>query len=80
MQFKTEFNQKIIFYFSNYSFKKYFVLMNYDNIIHITSTVPAAKLAFNEMIKIIKINISKKLRSQIANRQSAIFFGEKQAF
>ena len=54
--------------------------MNYDNIIHIASIVLASKFAFEEMIKIIKIDISKKLTRQVTNRQSAIFFGKKQAF
>ncbi len=80
MQIETELAKKIVFHFNNNSLKKYLVLMNYDNIIHIASIVLAAKLAFEEMIEIIEINIPKKLRGQIANRQSAIFFGEKQAF
>jgi len=54
--------------------------MNKNKIIHIPSVVADSKVAFHEMVKLVEVDVSKKLRCQIPDRQAAIGVRMKETF
>lgn len=69
MQLELEMVVKKILYFRNQFFQKILVLGHNDKIIRIADIVFDFQFSFHKLIKLIHIDIGKKLRSQIANRK-----------
>ena len=75
VEFKIQMTTKIVPNFRNQLFQRIYVFRHNDKIVRVADIIFYLQLLFHKLIKLIHVDIGKKLRCQITNRES--FSNEK---